>query len=123
MADASTIGFPFAFVGSGRTRVPDAEQRVRELVEMLIFTMPGERAMRPDLGTPVMGLLFEGLNDALTAALQVSLHAALQQWLAGIVDVREVTVEAVESTLRVGVIYSLASETTQHRIEFKRERG
>lgn len=117
------MGFPFSFTGTGRTREPDVETRVRELVEMLLFTIPGERAMRPDLGTPVMGLLFEGLNDALSAALQVSLHAALQQWLGDIIEVREVAVKAVESTLLVNVAYALAGEATQHRIEFKRERG
>jgi uncharacterized protein len=118
-----TTGFPFSFTGTGRTRVPDMETRVRELVEMLLFTIPGERVMRPDLGTPVMGLLFEGLNDALAAALQVSLHAALQQWLVDLIDVREVAVDAVESTLLVNVVYALVGESSQHRIEFKRERG
>jgi phage baseplate assembly protein W len=116
------MGFPFGFGGTGRTRVPDVETRVRELVEMLIFTIPGERVMRPDLGTPIMGLLFEGMNDALAAALQVSLHAALQQWLADIIEVREVSVVAVDTALQVEVVYSLVGDSTQQRVEFKRER-
>jgi phage baseplate assembly protein W len=119
----ANMGFPFGFSSVGRTRQADAPTRVRELVEMLLFTMPGERVMRPDLGTPVMGLLFEGLNDALAAALQVSLHAALQEWLADEIEVREVTVDTQDTALLVGISYSLAGETAQHRIEFKRERG
>jgi len=122
-SSVNTTGFPFGFTDTGRTRLPGTETRVRELVEMLLFTIPGERVMRPDLGTPVMGLLFEGLNDALAATLKVSLHAALQQWLGDIVEVREVSVETVESTLLVNVVYALVGESTQHHIQFKRERG
>ena len=40
-----------------------------------------------------------------------------------IIEVREVTVDTVESSLLVNVVYALAGESTQRRIEFKRERG
>jgi phage baseplate assembly protein W len=119
----TTMSFPFGFSSTGRTLQPDVQTRVSQVIEMLLFTIPGERVMRPDLGTPVMGLLFEGLNDALSAALQVSLHGAVQQWLGDIIEVREVVVDAVESTLLITVSYVLTGESTQHRIEFKRERG
>jgi phage baseplate assembly protein W len=119
----STTGFPFVFAATGRTMQPDVATRVDQLVEMLLFTIPGERVMRPDLGTPVMGLLFEGLGDALSAALQVSLHAALQQWLGDIIEVREVAVDEVDSALTITISYVMAGESTDHRIEFKRERG
>lgn len=119
----TTMSFPFGFTDTGRTQCPDAATRVGQLIEMLLFTIPGERVMRPDLGTPVMGLLFEGLDDALSAALQVSLHAALQQWLADILEVRDVTVEPLDASLLITVSYALTGEATQHRIEFRRERG
>jgi len=116
----SNVGFPFGFSSTGRTRVPDDEMRVRELVEMLLFTLPGERVMRPDLGTPVVGLLFEGMHDALAATLQVSIHAALQQWLGDLLEVRDVTVTADDTTLAVDISYALAGEPQTRHIEFKR---
>jgi Bacteriophage baseplate protein W len=119
----SSLGFPYRFSATGRSRVPDAETRVRELVEMLIFTLPGERVMRPDLGTPVAGLIFEGLNDALAATLQVSIHAALQQWLGDILEVREVAVAAEDTTLAVDITYALAGEPQARHIEFRRDRA
>ena len=118
-----TMGFPLVFSATGRTRQPDVSAWVNELIEMLLFTIPGERVMRPDLGTPVMGLVFEGLGDALAATIQVSLQAALQQWLADLVEVRDVTVDSADSTLLITVAYAVAGETSVHRIEFKRERG
>lgn len=117
-----TMGFPFAFANTGRTRVPDAEQRLAELVEMLLFTIPGERVMRPTLGTPVSELLFEGMNDALDAALQVAVHAALSQNLAGIIDVREVEVTSNDTTIDVSIVYAPLGEQRSRAILFKRDR-
>ena len=116
------LGFPYGFSRLGRTRVPDDETRVRELVEMLLFTRPGERVMRPELGTPLAGLVFEGMNDALAAALQTSIHAALQQWLGDLLEVREVRVESEDAALVVEVAYVPAYETRPRRVAFRRER-
>lgn len=116
------MGFPYQFTAYGRTRVPDARTRLSELVEMLLFTIPGERVMRPTLGTPISGLLFEGLNDALSAALQASIHAALQQWLGDVLNVIEVTVGIEGTALVVTVTYRDVHESDVRHIEFRRER-
>ena len=118
----SGIGFPYQFTAHGRTRVPDADARLRELVEMLLFTLPGERVMRPSLGTPIAGLLFEGLNDALATALQTSLHAALQQWLAGVLEVLGVEVESVGTALAITITYRGVHESEARRMTLQKER-
>jgi len=117
-----TMGFPFGFAGTGRTRVPDEETRLAELVEMLLFTLPGERVMRPDLGTPVTELLFEGLNDALDAALQMAIQGALTQHLAGTLVVREVTVNSDDTSIEVNVVYGPPGEAAARTIQFRRDR-
>lgn len=116
------MGFPYGFTPHGRTRVSDADARLRELIEMLLFTIPGERVMRPSLGSPVAALLFEGLSDALAAALQTSIQAALQQWLGDVLEVVEVSVETIDTALVVTVVYRALHETDARRIQFKRER-
>jgi len=119
----SNPGFPLSFTATGRTRVPAPDMCVRELLEMLLFTLPGERVMRADLGTPLAGLVFEGLGDALAATLQVSIHAALQQWLGHVIEVRETDVVAEDTALVVTVAYALIGEPESRRIEFRRERA
>ena len=119
----SNPGFPLGFTPTGRTRVPDPQTRIRELLDALLFTLPGERVMRADLGTPLAGLVFEGLNDALAATLQVSIHAALQQWLGDVLEVRETDVVADDATLTVTVSYALVGEPETRRVEFRRERA
>ena len=118
----TTMGFPFSFANTGRTRVPDLETRLSELVEMLLFTIPGERVMRPDLGTPVTELLFEGMNDALDAALQVAIHGALTQHLADLADIREVEVTSEDTAIAVSIVYAPLNEPEERTILFRRDR-
>jgi len=118
----TTMGFPFTFANTGRTRTPDPDTWLTELVEMLLYTIPGERVMRPDLGTPVTELLFEGMNDALDAALQAAIHGALTQHLAGIVDVRAVEVNSEDTTIEVSIVYAPLGEQKSRNILFKRDR-
>ncbi len=43
------IAFPFQFDARGRTAEADYEQHIRDLIEQLLFTMPGERVNRRTL--------------------------------------------------------------------------
>src|SRR5262245_33343500 len=53
--DMSRLAFPFGPAASGRSAavVYGSDAHVRQMLELLIFTMAGERVMRPDLGSPV----------------------------------------------------------------------
>lgn len=118
----TSMAFPYRFGVDGRTAESGGAARLRELVEMLLFTQAGERVMRPTLGTPISGLLFEGMNDALAAALQSSIHAALQQWLGDVLVIVGVDVSAEDTTLAVTVTYRDINDTQPRQIEFRRGR-
>lgn len=99
------VDFPFGFNGLGRTRECSEEEHLRDLIEQVLFTTPGERVNRPTFGSGLMQLVFAPNSDALAAATQFSVLAALQQWLGDLIDVRAVEVVNVDSTLRVTVTY------------------
>jgi len=101
------IDYPFSFDGRGRTAATGYEDHVRDLIEQVLFTSPGERVNRPTFGCGLLQLVFAPNSEALAAATQLTVHAALQQWLADLIEVRAVEVESVESTLRVTVTYTL----------------
>ena len=101
------IDYPFAFDGRGRTASTQYEDHVRDLVEQVLFTSPGERVNRPTFGCGLLQLVFAPNSDTLAAATQLTVQAALQQCVGDLVEVRAVDVEAVESTLRVVVTYAL----------------
>lgn len=103
----SHLDFPFHVDGYGRSASTSDEDHVRDIVEQLLFTVPGERVNRPDFGTGVMRLVFAPNSTELAGAIEYTLQAALQQWLSDDLRVEQVTVQADDATLQVTVAYVL----------------
>jgi uncharacterized protein len=99
------IAFPFHVGDRGRTAHATEPDHVRQLVEQLVFTAPGERVMRPTLGSGLMRLVHEPARGELAAATQMLVQGALQQWLADVVEVQDVDVVSEESLVQVTVRY------------------
>ena len=97
--------YPFHFDGRGRTALTDDDDHIRDMIEQLLFTSPGERVNRPDFGTGLMQLVFAPNSDELAAATQFLVQGALQQWLGDLIQVESVQVESVEARLHVTVQY------------------
>src|SRR5438477_12977396 len=107
---STNVNFPFQFDGRGRTLDPNAgPQRnyVRQLVEQVLFTSPGERVNLPDFGSGLLQLPFAPNSTELAAATQFSVQSALQKWLSGYLKVQSVTASADDAVLNVTVEYSL----------------
>jgi phage baseplate assembly protein W len=105
------VDFPYHVDGRGRTGDTDDERYVRDLIELVLFTSPGERVNRPDFGTGLMQLVFAPNSDEIAATIQLLVRAALQQWLADLIRVEDVIAESVDSTLSIEVAYTvLASQ-------------
>ncbi len=111
------LNYPFQFDGSGRTAMTGEADHVRNLIEQVLFTAPGERVNRPTFGSGLMQLVFAPNSDALTAATQVSVHAALQQWLGDILMVESVEVRREDAALHVSVRYVLRQTQQQSMVE------
>ena len=99
------IDFPFAVDGRGRTARSVGDEHIRDLIEQVLFTSPGERVNRPTFGTGLMQLVFAPNSDELATAVQFLVQGALQQWLGELIVVEAVSVEAEDATLRVTVQY------------------
>ena len=88
------MAFPYGLSATGRTARPaDAAAHARQLIEQVLLTSPGDRVMRPGFGTGAQQLVFEPVSDQAATAAQHLVSGALQQWLAGWVDVQSVEVE------------------------------
>ena len=118
---AMQIDYPFRFGARGRTATTDELDHVRDLVEQLLFTSPGERVNRPDFGSGVLQLVFAPNSPELAAALQFTMQAALQRWLGDLIQIDELEVRAEDSTLRVALDYTVL-RTGERRVEIV-ERG
>ena len=106
------VDFPYHFDARGRTAESSGSDHIRDLIEQVLFTSPGERVMRPDFGSGLLALVFEPNSTALAATTQMLVQGGLQQYLGHLIAVDAVEVEAVDSTFRVSVRYIVRRDGT-----------
>jgi phage baseplate assembly protein W len=99
------IDYPYHFGNDGRTASTGLDDHVRDMIEQLLFTSPGERVNRPDFGSGLMQLVFAPNSPELAATLKFGLQASLQQWLGDVIDVGAIDVTAQDAELRVELSY------------------
>ena len=107
------LGYPWRIDGLGRTATTGLDAHVRDLIEQVLFTSPGERVNRPSFGSGAQQMVFTPASLELATALSFQVQAALQQWLGEAVHVEDVKVQVQESTLAITVRY--VSRRTQER--------
>jgi phage baseplate assembly protein W len=107
------VNFPFRFDGRHRTLDPLADY-VRQLVEQVLFTSPGERVNLPDFGSGLLQLPFAPNSVEIAAATQFAVQGALQKWLSAYIKVQSVVAAAEDARLTVTVTYTpLNTSVTQ----------
>ncbi len=99
------VAFPLAFDGRGRTALADFDRHVRDMIEQVLLTAPGERVMRPTFGSGLLQLPFQPNGETLATTTEFLVRGSLQQWLGDVIDVAGVSVQRDESTLRIAVSY------------------
>lgn len=99
------VDYPFRLDGRGRSATTDLPGHVRDLVEQLLFTAPGERVNRPTFGTGLLQLVFLPNSEPLATATQAAVRGALSQWLGDVIAVEDVSATAVDARLEVQVRY------------------
>ncbi len=112
------IDFPYSFDSLGRTATTDSNDHVRDLIEQVLFTTPGERVMRPDFGSGLLALVFEPNSTTLAATTQMLVQGALQQHLGHLIAVQAVEVSAEDAKLRVDIRYVLLRDRSSHTETF-----
>ena len=115
------IDSPYHFDSRGRTATTGQDDHIRDLIEQLLFTVPGERVNRPTFGTGLLQLVFAPNSDELATATQFLVQSALQQWLGDLIQVEAVAVENVDSTLRLTVQYTVRRTQQRQVAQFSRE--
>jgi phage baseplate assembly protein W len=115
------IDFPFKPDPRGRTAATSDEDHVRDLIEQVLFTMPGERVNRPDFGCGLLQLVFSPNSMELAATTQYIVQGALQQWLGDLIQVNSVAVENQDSALRVHINYTLRRTQQTQIAQFERQ--
>jgi phage baseplate assembly protein W len=114
------IDYPFHFDGHGRTAGTGLEDHIRDLIEQVLFTAPGERVNRPEFGSGLMQAVFAPNSSEMAAATQYLVQGALQQNLSNLIVVNKVEVSAVDNILNVTIEYVVRNTQQQQVAQFTR---
>jgi phage baseplate assembly protein W len=120
MITAINIDFPYAFDQHGRTATTDDDDHVRDMIEQLLFTSPGERVNRPEFGSGLLQMVFAANSPELAAALQFTMQASLQRYLSDVISIGTLEVTANDSTLQVDLSYVVLATGDARSDTFRR---
>ena len=107
------LSFPFRVTADGPA-MSDRAAHVREKIEQVLLTIPGERVFRSEFGAGVQRLVFEGNSAAIAVLTSNRLRASLETALAGDVDSKSVEIDVradpnAGERLIVEIRYALSS--------------
>lgn len=114
------IDFPFRFDSRGQTAATGESDHIRDMIEQIIFTNPGERVNRPDFGSGLLQLVFAPNSPELAAAVQFTVQAAIQRWLGDVIELREIEARAVDASLSLDLKYAIRRTNEEQTATFTR---
>ena len=111
--------FPLEISANGSV-TSSRREHVREQIEQVLFTHPGERWFRPEFGIGVRALVFEPNNSALWEVTKKRLLSSLIESLTGEVSPGslEVDVTGDNEKLLITIAYTLATINQSEKLEF-----
>lgn len=114
------IAFPFHLNSTGLVASANDEAHIRDLIEQVLFTSPGERVNRPDFGCAVQQLVFGQIGSERATAIQGLIQGSLQQWLRDLIQVERVNVALEDATLNVTIQYVVLHSQQRQTAQFIR---
>lgn len=115
------IAYPFRIDGRGRMADAGRDEHIRQMIEQLLFTSPGERVNRPTFGTGLQQIIFAPSSGELATAIEFMVQGALQEWLGELIQVEAVNVESQEAALEITVRYTVRRTQQRQVAQFSRE--
>jgi uncharacterized protein len=100
------IAFPLTFDGNGRTATCGDDRHILDMIELFLFTNPGERVNRPDFGSGLLQMVFAPNSPEVAAAMQFTVQAGLDRWLGDLIEVRALEVTSEDARLTVDITYA-----------------
>lgn len=96
---------------------------IRDQIELVLFTDPGERWFRPEFGAGIRALVFEPNGSPLWQITKQRLQASLAEALAGEVAPRDLEISVSANAdfpeqLVIGIAYRLAALNHTELVEF-----
>jgi len=108
------LAFPPAADSRGAIALVAYEEDIRQSIQIILGTNPGERVMRPEFGAGLRDFVFESANPSTIQRVQTRVQEALIDWEPR-VNVQAVTVTldpAAKNALYISITYSVRATNT-----------
>jgi uncharacterized protein len=76
----SGLAFPLRVDARGGLALSHEDEDVREAIQVILGTAPGERPMRPEFGCGIHDYVFESVDAYLVGRLEQEVRRALDRW-------------------------------------------
>lgn len=120
---SGTLDFPWAVDGTGRTATTGRDEHVRDLIEQVLLTAPGERVMRPEFGAGLLAQVFAPAGPEVAAASEFLIQASLERELASVIAIEAVEVEARDAALIATISYVVRATGSHEARTFRTPSG
>lgn len=119
---ARGLRFPFAISELGAPYVSPHHRVIREQLEQLLFTIPGERVNRPTFGCGVQRLVFGGCSPEVAAAAEYVIQVNLREFMGDVivVDAVRVTADSERAELLIDLLYTVRATGEERADSFQR---
>jgi hypothetical protein len=101
-----SMTFPFQANDRGVAATSPRAQVIRQQLEQLLMTIPGERVNRPDFGCGIQRLVFSGASPETAAGAEYVIATSISRFLRDIVQLDAVQVTVDGTTLFVDILYT-----------------
>jgi phage baseplate assembly protein W len=101
------MSFPFRVTELGAAALSSRRQVVREALEQLLLTIPGERVNRPNFGCGIQRLVFDGTDPLALATAEYVITTSIRDHLSDLIRLDAVRVTVEEATVLVDILYTV----------------
>ena len=117
------LSYPFAIGDLGTPRSSGRQRALREQIEQILFTLPGERVNRPRFGCGIQRLVFAGASPEAAASAEYVIAVNLREFMGDLiaVDAVRVTADPEAATLLVDILYTVRDTGDERAESFRRD--
>jgi phage baseplate assembly protein W len=102
-----SLSFPFQVTDRGVAASSPRAEVLRQQLEQLLLTLPGERVNRPDFGCGIQRLVFAGASPEAAAAAEYVIASSIRRHLRDLLQLDAVRVTVDDTSLFVDILYTV----------------
>lgn len=111
------ITFPFSVSARGAIASSARLDVIRQQIEQVLFTIPGERSSRPEFGCGVQRLVFSPADPQSAAAAEYVISTALARNMGDLIAVDAVRARVDDSSLYIDILFTALDDGAELHVE------